>query len=644
VRDASGFHVENVLLTIEAMSTSITAEATKLNTSWPFVTVPLFEVLGELTRKKSGLEIIMMAPLVRAEDAVRWEQYTVDNYYRWYAESQMVSITSNTGLVPSDYKSGSILPFIFAVDDSFGELEETVVYQARDSNPQGPYMPVWHMSPPPFNPQVINFDLFQLDSIFVQQASDVFRSRKAIFLPVARLDRLGNNAVKLEDHEAFHESLVDFVKDSTNSTYEHPHCVVLQPIFEQIHNDSSAIVGFLHGILPWDRYLIDLLPDGVRGITCVLKNTCNQAYTYELDGNSAFYRGEGDLHDPSYDGSEVIIPFYNTDEPDTENMPNTCRYYFYLYGTKELEESYQTSLPLVLSLSVAGAFIFMICTFFAYDYFVRQRNEKIVGAAARSGAIVSSLFPSNVRERLYAEQSEPSAKSQLKKFVDDSVALVAHDKSSEDDDDDGFMYKSKPIADLFPETTVLFADIVGFTAWSARREPTEVFVLLETLYKSFDAIAAKLGVYKVETIGDCYVAATGLPDPCKEHAVVMARFACDCMSQMHLVLPRLEGILGSDTMDLSMRFGLHSGPVTAGVLRGERSRFQLFGDTMNTASRIETTGEQGKIHVSQATADLLVLFGKWHWLTKRADKVTAKGKGEMQTYWLSRGQANIDGP
>ena len=86
---------------------------------------------------------------------------------------------------------------------------------------------------------------------------------------------------------------------------------------------------------------------------------------------------------------------------------------------------------------------------------------------------------------------------------------------------------------------------------------------------------------------------------------------------------------------LRMRLGLHSGPVTAGVLRGERARFQLFGDTMNTASRMESTGEEAMIQVSQETADLLMAAGKGSWIRPREDKVIAKGKGQLQTYWLA---------
>jgi hypothetical protein len=106
------------------------------------------------------------------------------------------------------------------------------------------------------------------------------------------------------------------------------------------------------------------------------------------------------------------------------------------------------------------------------------------------------------------------------------------------------------------------------------------------------------------------------------------------MLRMWSLTKKLETSLGPDTGDLTMRMGLHSGPVTAGVLRGERSRFQLFGDTMNTAARMESNGKKDRIHLSMETADLLIAAGKSMWVTARDDKIIAKGKGELQTYWL----------
>lgn len=114
------------------------------------------------------------------------------------------------------------------------------------------------------------------------------------------------------------------------------------------------------------------------------------------------------------------------------------------------------------------------------------------------------------------------------------------------------------------------------------REPTAVFMLLETVYHAFDMVAKRRRVFKVETIGDCYVAVAGLPQPRKDHALIMARFANDCLERMDSIARELESHFGPDTAELCMRIGLHSGPVTAGVLRGEKGRFQLFGDTMNT--------------------------------------------------------------
>ena len=193
-------------------------------------------------------------------------------------------------------------------------------------------------------------------------------------------------------------------------------------------------------------------------------------------------------------------------------------------------------------------------------------------------------------------------------------------------------------------------------------------MLLESIFQAFDGIAKSFGVFKVETVGDCksmirnhhhwmcfcgrvwrisffcvaialsfisgYMACCGVPEPNEDHATVMAQFARECLRKFHLVIDDLELKLGPDTSDLAMRFGLNSGPVTAGVLRGERARFQLFGDTVNTAARMESTGARGKIQLSEQTADLLVAHGRGTWIKPREDPVQAKGKGTLKTFWL----------
>lgn len=363
------------------------------------------------------------------------------------------------------------------------------------------------------------------------------------------------------------------------------------------------------------------------------------------------------MHDPFYQDSEVVVNFTSQFAANHILLPGGghCQYSYKIYTSKVFWDN-STSNSAGFYTAIAGIVVVLtIATFCMYDRFVQRRNVKMVGAAKRSKAILSSLYPKNVRDRLFNGGGSVRSRKSVNLA---SVRKLRNFMQSEYDKKTNEDYEGKPIADLFLETSVLFAgknpsaliaavavsppnsvhaDIAGFTAWSSVREPAQVFTLLETLYRAFDELAIQRKVFKVETVGDCYVAVTGLPDPRPDHAIVICRYARDCMARMNELVKRLEVTLGPDTGDLVMRAGIHSGPVTGGVLRGERSRFQLFGDTMNTASRMESTGIKGCIQVSQETADLLIAAGKGNWLEPRKEKVVAKGKGEMQTYWLDAG-------
>jgi len=155
--------------------------------------------------------------------------------------------------------------------------------------------------------------------------------------------------------------------------------------------------------------------------------------------------------------------------------------------------------------------------------------------ARASNAVVSELYPSVVRDRMFPVVKDQASSRDLNQCkcnppLNESSLREREKRESKTSS----LALSIPIADLFPDTTVMFADIAGFTAWSSTRDPTQVFTLLETLYRGFDKIAAERRVFKVETIGDSYVAVVGLPDSRKDHAVVMSKFARDCReSEFH---------------------------------------------------------------------------------------------------------------
>lgn len=164
---------------------------------------------------------------------------------------------------------------------------------------------------------------------------------------------------------------------------------------------------------------------------------------------------------------------------------------------QEFYSKYQTSNPAIYASVIVLAFVVMTVLFFTYDWVVTKRQNKTIQTAVRTQAIVQSLFPKEMGKKLIAEANEQADK---KTNLSGKAGLVsAMHKGGELDLNNK---ASKPLADLFPEATVMFADMVGFTAWSSTREPTQVFTLLETVYGAFDDIAHKRRVFKVETVGD----------------------------------------------------------------------------------------------------------------------------------------------
>ncbi|GKZ00220.1 hypothetical protein MPSEU_000974900 [Mayamaea pseudoterrestris] len=570
--------------------------------SFPNVTVPDIAQRANATMMLSGAQVIGFFPMVPTPELDEWQAYAV-KYQDWLSTDLKYT---HPGVTPRNL---TVEMFPFHADNA------------------GPYpfvAPLWQLAPTPLDWSFVTKDFSSKAEVRAMMASVIRRRHARISDDITDVDL---NAL--------------YAMGASEAEMSQPKSYVIQSVFEDITDDAPT-VGILISMFSWSNLLKNLMAKATMPMLAVIRGTkaCSVEFTYRIEGPKATFLDYGNLGDQRYVKLGLVndIPFFNRTwiVPD-ESM---CRYHISMYPTAEFESHYHTSQPIIYTCIILACFICVLIMFVIYDVMISRRHNFLYGATMRTNEFVTSLFPETVHKQMlqdaYAETKNAgggaasgNAKSMLKDFTAKDGVAVTQD-----------MFKSKPLADLFPNCTIMFADLQGFTAWSSMREPTQVFMLLETIYHAFDQIANRRRVFKVETVGDCYVAVSGLPEPRKDHAVTMARFASDCVNAMPALLAKLSTELGPDTSELQVRVGLNSGPVTAGVLRGEKARFQLFGDTVNTTARIETTGAGSRIHVSLDTADIITSAGKGHWLEERKDVVHAKGKGALKTFWLKINKAS----
>jgi hypothetical protein len=280
IDDAVEVHKINLFTTMRSFSNIVSASAIATNSEFPFVTVPTFEVLAAAARQQSGAELIIFTPKVQVDEVSRWQEYATTNE-GWYEESKQLAISSSAGsVVQSDFAPGSPLPFIY---ESFQDENGNPSVMPAVNNP--PFYPLWQASPPPFSPILMKANIgVQPEFVSVSKAADIAREGVLGSTFFSDLYGLTGLASKAEDHEAFHDKFI--VSSDTESAYTRPHAFFFQPIFREIYNDTSEIVGYINTLIPWDIYFANLLPKGVNGITCVVSDTCGQSFTYYLNGNS----------------------------------------------------------------------------------------------------------------------------------------------------------------------------------------------------------------------------------------------------------------------------------------------------------------------------------------------------------------------
>ncbi len=183
--------------------------------------------------------------------------------------------------------------------------------------------------------------------------------------------------------------------------------------------------------------------------------------------------------------------------------------------------------------------------------------------------------------------------------------------------------KEKVIADSYDEASILFADMAGFTARAADTLPVKLVLFLNDLFSAFDQLVERYGLEKIKTTGDAYMVVSGVPEPRPGHAEAIARLALDMRAAVN-------SIAETSGRALSIRIGISSGPVVAGVVGTKKFFYDVWGDAVNVASRMESTGEPGRIQVSEAT--YLKLSDKFEFEAR--GEIEVRGKGRMRTWFL----------
>lgn len=401
------------------------------------------------------------------------------------------------------------------------------------------------------------------------------------------------------------EDIIDMIlrKQGTNESYTsgEPYTYMYYPVLNKTesgmtNNSSSAVVAVLSATIEWKAYLHHAATKG-RGINCVIhqhqdRNT-EVIFTFNIDAdmNQIHFLGYEDLHDPNFD--HLVVSYNLTLQSDTSTNEYTglpfnddiILYTLHIYPTEETKDSYTTMTSVIVAGGMILCFVLTLIVFCMYDAMVAKRQKIVMDNAYKTYNIVSSLFPATVRDRMIEDSAI--------KHQNDSSTMLGRNANLQQlllQQDSNHSNKTKfdpstAIADFYPSATVLckfsydfrtilpivfdnclttsllapydcrdpaisVSDITGFTAWCAEREPSQVFVLLESIYSAYDTIAKKRKVFKVETIGDCYMAVVGLPEPRADHAVVMCRFARQCLSKLRGILSELEVTLGPGKCEL----------------------------------------------------------------------------------------------
>jgi Adenylate and Guanylate cyclase catalytic domain len=451
------------------VAAAITSHALSSNQTFPNVTLPTFHEIVKGFGQASP--VLLFAPRVLDADRKGWEVYAKSQDWIGQELKYTIDATLDPGPVPT-----KIFPY-----SQVGDEKDHPDHHEHDDDEflEGMKFPLWQVSPVPRNASIVKMDLFTHPSFEPTIETALFAGRD-ILSGVQDLEFLLSESHDLP------------VAGGTG-----PLSTAVIPVRDDFY-EGSGVVGFVFGEVLWSALFGDVLPPSTEAIVAVVSDPCSRDFAFLIEGENATFLGYGPAENftetahSRYRVDHEIVEFVRANDIEAgivqEDHREACDITLTLYSTTSYEESCQTSMPAVYTTVVVLVLVATIVTFAVYDFWVNRRQQTLLTDAKRADAIVSSLFPKHVQKRMMEEakaQDDILAKGNWKGKLypnHDPTATGPHGAT---------------IADLYADATILFADIVGFTQWSSCRVPSEVFLLLETIFTAFDEIAHHRGVYKV---------------------------------------------------------------------------------------------------------------------------------------------------
>lgn len=605
--------------------------AASVGANWPFVTIPDWDLRANNVKDLGDFLSVSLSPVVTQQQRFLWQVYTQENLdWLWQAQSR-----NETSGVSRQLEQGGSLPSIDTIvqstldnqlqsmDDMWsihnGQHISKDIFRpdpsglgfAPEAPENSPFLPLWLQMPPVST--MINLNILSLDSTG-SAAAGTMTTETPTMSQVVDLEDAGPSQRELLTE--YYTLLLQDYHGDPNAHYEgDPVASMSFPVFDTFDMTQKNVVAALTSVIQFQQYFDNVLPEDNGGLLVVVSNTCGDVFSYEVTGESAIFLGNDDYHNPAFDYLEKSCDLLSKAASDFDLSAldeKLCQYTITLYPDESLHQHYITNDPVMYAVVIAVVILFVSLVSLAYDLIVQRRMKRIIDAARSNKALLTSLYPDNVRERLVKEEQERNLRSP-RRNSNDTIGFISRRSSGDNTTQApttespgrkrevfggrrrhsgdsrrrnsgehlisdifhssvsgavtgvstavsgvstgvstvvtgvgtmaGFLVtplapsklrlrfllneednqknpndtvstqkseescppNEKPIADLFPHCTVLFADISGFTAWSSERQPEQVFTLLQEIFQAFDRLAKRRDVFKVETIGDCYV-------------------------------------------------------------------------------------------------------------------------------------------